>query len=157
MAFCSAVTLCFASIFSLVSAALLAIAFSTDNWKVIAVDRANLRVRKTPKSKWRIIAFATVKRSVGTLLPLLRPFSWKTGRKQGVGSTTLWKWTDFHFSGSLLCVSNKKRRYDASTSWDELPMNSYFAILYVKIFNWGTNKWIANKIPIESFFFTMDH
>ena len=51
MAFCSAVTLCFASIFSLVSAALLAIAFSTDNWKVIAVDRANLRVRKAPKVK----------------------------------------------------------------------------------------------------------
>ena len=68
MAFCSAVTLCFASIFSLVSAALLAIAFSTDNWKVIAVDRANLRVRKAPKVKMgeisngRIIAFATVKR-----------------------------------------------------------------------------------------------
>ena len=36
MAFCSAVTLCFASIFSLVSAALLAIAFSTDNWQNIA-------------------------------------------------------------------------------------------------------------------------
>ena len=31
--------------------------------------------------------------------------------------------------------------------------NFYFAILYVKIFNWGTNQWIANKIPIESFFF----
>lgn len=39
MAFCSAVTLCFASIFSLVSAALLAIAFSTDNWRVITVNR----------------------------------------------------------------------------------------------------------------------
>ena len=46
MAFCSAVTLCFASIFSLVSAALLAIAFSTDNWQVISVRRAELRVRK---------------------------------------------------------------------------------------------------------------
>lgn len=44
MAFCSAVTLCFASIFSLVSAALLAIAFSTDNWQVISVDRAELKV-----------------------------------------------------------------------------------------------------------------
>jgi len=43
MAFCSAVTLCFASIFSLVSAALLAIAFSTDNWQVITVKRAELR------------------------------------------------------------------------------------------------------------------
>ena len=32
-------------------------------------------------------------------------------------------------------------------------MKFYFAILYVKIFNWGTNQWIANKIPIESFFF----
>ena len=45
MAFCSAVTLCFASIFSLVSAALLAIAFSTDNWQTINVHRAKLRVR----------------------------------------------------------------------------------------------------------------
>jgi len=43
MAFCSAVTLCFASIFSLVSAALLAIAFSTDNWQTINVHRAKLR------------------------------------------------------------------------------------------------------------------
>jgi len=39
MAFCSAVTLCFASIFSLVAAALLAIAFSTDNWQVVTVKR----------------------------------------------------------------------------------------------------------------------
>ena len=45
MAFCSAVTLCFASIFSLVSAALLAIAFSTDNWQNISVRRENLQVR----------------------------------------------------------------------------------------------------------------
>ena len=44
MAFCSAVTLCFASIFSLVSAALLAIAFSTDNWQNISVRRENLQV-----------------------------------------------------------------------------------------------------------------
>lgn len=43
MAFCSAVTLCFASIFSLFSAALLAIAFSTDNWEVITVRRPQLR------------------------------------------------------------------------------------------------------------------
>lgn len=35
-------TLCFASIFSLVSAALLAIAFSTDNWQVVTVRRAEL-------------------------------------------------------------------------------------------------------------------
>jgi len=43
MAFCSAVTLCFASIFSLFSAALLAIAFSTDNWEVITVRRTQLK------------------------------------------------------------------------------------------------------------------
>jgi len=46
MAFCSAVTLCFASIFSLMSAALLAIAFATDNWQMINVQRENL----TPES-----------------------------------------------------------------------------------------------------------
>jgi len=39
MAFCSAVTLCFASIFSLAAAALLAIAFSTDNWLTISVNQ----------------------------------------------------------------------------------------------------------------------
>ena len=39
MAFCSAVTLCFASIFSLAAAALLAIAFSTDNWQTISVNK----------------------------------------------------------------------------------------------------------------------
>lgn len=44
MAFCSAVTLCFASIFSLFSAALLAIAFSTDNWEVLTVNRQDLEV-----------------------------------------------------------------------------------------------------------------
>jgi len=43
MAFCSAVTLCFASIFSLFSAALLAIAFSTDNWEVISVSRNKIQ------------------------------------------------------------------------------------------------------------------
>lgn len=55
MAFCSAVTLCFASIFSLVSAALLAIAFSTDNWKVIAVDRAQLRSQAEDRGVDRIL------------------------------------------------------------------------------------------------------
>ena len=44
MAFCSAVTLCFAAICAVVSAALLAIAFSTDNWQVISVDREKIRV-----------------------------------------------------------------------------------------------------------------
>lgn len=44
MAFCSAVTLCFASIFSLVAAALLAIAFSTDNWQVVTVRREIIKV-----------------------------------------------------------------------------------------------------------------
>ena len=39
MAFCSAVTLCFASIFSVAAAALLAIAFSTDNWLTISVNQ----------------------------------------------------------------------------------------------------------------------
>ena len=38
MAFCSAVTLCFASIFSLAAAALLAIGFATDNWQTITVQ-----------------------------------------------------------------------------------------------------------------------
>ena len=44
MAFCSAVTLCFAAICAVVSAALLAIAFSTDNWQVISVKRDKLEV-----------------------------------------------------------------------------------------------------------------
>eukprot|EP00096_Caligus_rogercresseyi_P013619 TRINITY_DN624_c0_g1_i1.p1 TRINITY_DN624_c0_g1~~TRINITY_DN624_c0_g1_i1.p1 ORF type:complete len:296 (+),score=43.24 TRINITY_DN624_c0_g1_i1:234-1121(+) len=39
MSFCSAVTLCFASVFALVAAGLLALTFSTDNWQVIKVDR----------------------------------------------------------------------------------------------------------------------
>jgi hypothetical protein len=43
MAMCSAVTLCFASIFALGSAALLAIAFSTDNWQVIKVNREEVK------------------------------------------------------------------------------------------------------------------
>jgi len=45
MGFCSAVTLAFATIFSLVAAALLAIAFSTDNWVTIKVDRPLLRTK----------------------------------------------------------------------------------------------------------------
>lgn len=44
MGFCSAVTLAFATIFSLVAAALLAIAFSTDNWITITVERDLLKV-----------------------------------------------------------------------------------------------------------------
>lgn len=43
MGFCSAVTLAFATIFSLVSVALLAIAFSTDNWITITVKRDVLK------------------------------------------------------------------------------------------------------------------
>merc|ERR1711892_1532402 len=43
MGFCSAVTLAFATIFSLVSVALLAIAFSTDNWITITVKRNVLK------------------------------------------------------------------------------------------------------------------
>ena len=39
MGFCSAVTLAFATIFSLAAVALLAIAFSTDNWLTIHVKR----------------------------------------------------------------------------------------------------------------------
>merc|ERR1712165_301169 len=45
MGFCSAVTLAFATIFSLVAAALLAIAFSTDNWVTIKVDREELKTQ----------------------------------------------------------------------------------------------------------------
>ena len=44
MGFCSAVTLAFATIFSLVAAALLAIAFSTDNWITITVQRNEIKV-----------------------------------------------------------------------------------------------------------------
>lgn len=43
MGFCSAVTLAFATIFSLVAVALLAIAFSTDNWITITVKRNELK------------------------------------------------------------------------------------------------------------------
>lgn len=42
MGFCSAVTLAFATIFSLAAVALLAIAFSTDNWLTITVRRDKL-------------------------------------------------------------------------------------------------------------------
>ena len=55
MAFCSAVTLCFASIFSLFSAALLAIAFSTDNWENIKVDRDVIKVSTTTPFKLEIL------------------------------------------------------------------------------------------------------
>ncbi len=45
MTFCSAATLCFAAITAVVSAILLAIAFSTDNWQVIRVDRDAMQVQ----------------------------------------------------------------------------------------------------------------
>ena len=44
MGFCSAVTLAFATIFSLAAVALLAIAFSTDNWLTIHVNRGEVQV-----------------------------------------------------------------------------------------------------------------
>lgn len=47
MGFCSAVTLAFATIFSLAAVALLAIAFSTDNWLTISVKRDKLEVFMT--------------------------------------------------------------------------------------------------------------
>ena len=50
MGFCSAVTLCFAAICAVVSALLLAIAFSTDNWQVIRVDREKIEVRTSDPS-----------------------------------------------------------------------------------------------------------
>ena len=43
MGFCSAVTLAFATIFSLVAVALLAIAFSTDEWINISVERDTIK------------------------------------------------------------------------------------------------------------------
>jgi len=45
---CSAVTLSLATIAGVVSVALLAIAFSTDNWIRIDVKRGRLRVRNLP-------------------------------------------------------------------------------------------------------------
>jgi len=57
MAFCSAVTLCFASIFSLAAAALLAISFSTDNWQVISVaEEFNAAEPVQNEAKLRAIA-----------------------------------------------------------------------------------------------------
>ena len=57
MAFCSAVTLCFASIFSLAAAALLAISFSTDNWQVISVaEEYNAAEPVQNEAKLRAIA-----------------------------------------------------------------------------------------------------
>jgi hypothetical protein len=52
MGFCSAVTLAFATIFSLVAVALLAIAFSTDEWLSISVDRAKIKENKDVKSEF---------------------------------------------------------------------------------------------------------
>lgn len=46
MGFCSAVTLAFATIFSLVAVALLSIAFSTDEWLNISVEREKLKTFK---------------------------------------------------------------------------------------------------------------
>ena len=46
MGFCSAVTLAFATIFSLAAVALLAIAFSTDNWLTIHVNRGEVQVER---------------------------------------------------------------------------------------------------------------
>ena len=60
MAFCSAVTLCFASIFSLAAAALLAIAFSTDNWQTISVNK-NLNAAVTsPKDIAKIMVGSNI-------------------------------------------------------------------------------------------------
>lgn len=42
---CSAVTLSIATITAIVAAALMAIAFSTDNWLYIEVKRSNIQVR----------------------------------------------------------------------------------------------------------------
>jgi len=51
MGFCSAVTLAFATIFSLAAVALLAIAFSTDNWQTITVQREKLKGEITKLSE----------------------------------------------------------------------------------------------------------
>jgi len=50
MAFCSAVTLCFAAVFAVVSALLLAIGFSTDHWQTITVNRDKLQVKTIDKN-----------------------------------------------------------------------------------------------------------
>merc|ERR1712038_1589527 len=55
MGFCSAVTLAFATIFSLAAVALLAIAFSTDNWLTIHVNRGEVQDdadREALAQKW---------------------------------------------------------------------------------------------------------
>ena len=46
---CSAITLSLATICAVVSVALIAIAFGTDNWHFIKVDRLNIEVRKKNK------------------------------------------------------------------------------------------------------------
>ena len=48
MGFCSAVTLAFATIFSLAAVALLAIAFSTDNWLTISVKTEGSEEVRSP-------------------------------------------------------------------------------------------------------------
>jgi len=52
MGFCSAVTLAFATIFSLAAVALLAIAFSTDNWQTITVQRGKLKDETSKLAKY---------------------------------------------------------------------------------------------------------
>lgn len=47
---CSAVTLSLATITGIIATALLAIAFSTDNWLYTEVKRAQIQVRKFDKS-----------------------------------------------------------------------------------------------------------
>ena len=55
MGFCSAVTLAFATIFSLAAVALLAIAFSTDNWLTIHVNLRGkdlqVEIREQPQTQ----------------------------------------------------------------------------------------------------------
>jgi hypothetical protein len=57
MGFCSALTLAFASIFSLVSVALLAIAFATDNWHTITVRRDKIKVSSVTFVKNTVLCF----------------------------------------------------------------------------------------------------
>ncbi|KFB38199.1 hypothetical protein ZHAS_00005551 [Anopheles sinensis] len=45
---CSAVTLSLATISAIIAVALLAIAFSTDNWQSYEVKRTNIQVRSFP-------------------------------------------------------------------------------------------------------------
>jgi hypothetical protein len=60
MAFCSAVTLCFASIFSLAAAALLAIAFSTDNWQTISVNKQYNAAEVAPENVAKDLNLTTI-------------------------------------------------------------------------------------------------